>query len=512
MDPVSLFLLTVAAIFLIGIIGELVFEKTGVPDVVWLMLVGIVLGPATGVVGREQLMAIAPYFGALTLVIVLFDGGSELRLKELSSALPRGSLLAVLSFSLSLVVIAPVSMAAAWSGILPSSWTWLHGLTLAAIIGGSSSVVVMPALRMARLPATMANLVNLESALTDVLCVVVTGACVDILASGDGESAGAAVTLAKSFGIGLAVGGTAGMLSLLVLRRLKKSQYAYPITLGALLILYVLIDELGGSAALGILTMAVLVGNAPSLSKAVGLAKAASLGRGVQTIHDQITFIIKSFFFTFIGAMLGPPWSMVAFGALLGAFLLLSRIPAVLVATARGNFTAPEKKLITVCLPRGIAAGVLALLPYQNGVPGTELLPVVVFAAVLTTIVFFAVGFPLFKRGLPQGAEVPLAAMAGLPADASATAWPADASTTGWAADGNQPAAAPTPGPPATTPEPPQEPDATRVDDPTATAGAPHQAGGVAVALPLRADATSESEAIPLTRPQTPPGGPRRSD
>ena len=39
MDPVSLFLLTVAAIFLIGIAGEIVFERTGVPDVVWLILV-----------------------------------------------------------------------------------------------------------------------------------------------------------------------------------------------------------------------------------------------------------------------------------------------------------------------------------------------------------------------------------------------------------------------------------------------------------------------------------------
>ena len=57
----------------------------------------------------------------------------------------------------------------------------------------------------------VANLVNLESALTDVLCVVVTGACVDILASGSADAAMAAVTLGKSFGIGLAIGGVAGL-------------------------------------------------------------------------------------------------------------------------------------------------------------------------------------------------------------------------------------------------------------------------------------------------------------
>ena len=49
-------------------------------------------------------------------------------------------------------------------------------------------------------------------------------------------------------------------------------------------------------------------------------------------------------------------------------------------------------------LPRGMAAGVLALLPAQQGLTGTERFPVVVFAAVLTTVVLFAVGFPILKR------------------------------------------------------------------------------------------------------------------
>ena len=70
MNPVDLFLLVIAAIFVIGVIGEIIFEKTDVPDVVWLILVGILIGPVLGWVSREGLVQIAPYFGALTLVIV----------------------------------------------------------------------------------------------------------------------------------------------------------------------------------------------------------------------------------------------------------------------------------------------------------------------------------------------------------------------------------------------------------------------------------------------------------
>ena len=79
MGPVEVFLLCIAAVFLIGVVGELVFARTGVPDVVWLIVVGVFMGPVFGLVERNMLMGIAPFFGALTLVIVLFDGGVRLR-------------------------------------------------------------------------------------------------------------------------------------------------------------------------------------------------------------------------------------------------------------------------------------------------------------------------------------------------------------------------------------------------------------------------------------------------
>lgn len=450
MDPVSIFLLIIAAIFIIGIAGELVFEKTGVPDVAWLIVVGIVLGPITGTVTREQLMSVAPYFGALTLVIVLFDGGSELRLDELRAAAGRGSALAVAGFVASILVLAPASMLASAMGILPESWTWLHGVMLGAILGGSSSVVIMPALAKAGLAPKLTNLLNLDSALTDVLCVVVTAACIDIAVSGSADAGVAALALGKSFGIGLGMGCVAGLLSLFVLRRLKRSAYAYPLMLGGLLVLYVMVDEAGGSAALGILAVAVMAGNAPALSKVVGLAKTASLGRGVQSVHDEITFIIKSFFFTFIGAMLGPPWGLVTLGIVIGLLLLAARVPASWVATMGAGFSTPARGVVAVAMPRGMAAGVLAMLPAQSGVVGTEQLSVVVFATVFTSILIFASGFPVLKRRLARldpaslvaPAQPKRSADASMTADASTTDFPLGAPAEETAID-PQPAPAP---------------------------------------------------------------------
>ena len=309
-------------------------------------------------------------------------------------------------------------------------------ILLGTILGGSSSVVIMPALRQAGLSSRISNLVNLESALTDVLSVVATGAVIQLMIprSGGAEAVSAPVMLLKNFGIGVGIGLVAGMMAVLVLRPMRKSVYAYPLTLGGLLSLYVLVDELGGSAALGILTAAVMIGNAPTLSKAIGLAKEARLGKNVKGVHGEFAFIIKSFFFCFIGAMLGPPWGGLLFGVFIGLVLLIARLPNVYLMTAKAGFSKPARGLVAILFPRGMAAGVLAMMPHQFGVPNTRELPVVVFAAVFTTILLFAVGFPLFKKRLPPEDLIteeeakgllpdPTASMTGLP-DASMSAAP----------------------------------------------------------------------------------------
>ena len=403
MSDVSLFLLVVASIFVIGIVGEVVFTRTGIPDVVWLIVTGIFLGPIFGLVSRNDLQVAAPYFGALTLVVVLFDGGSKLRLGELSLAAGRGTLLAIVGFLLTVAFLMPVVMLGVVAGLLPSEWTWLQCLLVGTILGGSSSVVIMPALSKAGLSSKITNLVNLESALTDVLSVVATGACLAIAtARGEAVSASAAGgMLGQSFGLGIAGGFVAGVFSVIALRQVRKSGYAYPLILGMLMFLYVAVDESGGSAALAILVAAVVIGNGPSVSRVIGLAKEARLGSSLVGVHDEMTFIIKSFFFCFLGAMLGPPVGLLLFGVVLGIVIFLARLPNIVIATAKSGFSKEAKQLIAVLLPRGMAAGVLAMMPYQAGIPHTKDLPVLVFAAVFTTILLFAAGFPILKKRLP---------------------------------------------------------------------------------------------------------------
>jgi cell volume regulation protein A len=406
MDPLALNLIMIAGLFLLGAAGEMIFARTQVPDVVWLIVAGVILN-ATGLVDPSALDDVLPLFAALTLIIILFEGGSKLVVQDLVKSAPRASILAVFSFILSTTVVTLMVLGGSAIGMLPEEWGLMHGIMIGAMLGGSSSLIVMPSMELAKVEEKVANLVGLESALTDALCVVVTVAMIGILAPGGDGAASASATaavLGKSFGIALLIGVVAGWVWMPIMARMRGNPHAYPVTLAALLFLYVAVDASGGSAAMGILAFAIVVGNADTLMTMVGFRAAddgpVELDQDLRTVHTQISFIIKSFFFTFIGLKLTPPWSLLMAGVVLGIGLLVARVPAVQ-AVARGEFTHADRQLITVSLPRGMAAGVLATLPAQEGIPGTEDLPSMVFAAVVMSIAVFAFGFRKIRSGAP---------------------------------------------------------------------------------------------------------------
>ena len=56
------------------------FSKRRIPDVLLLMLIGILVGPVSGWVKPEQLNDVGPIFASLTLLFILFDSGIDMRL------------------------------------------------------------------------------------------------------------------------------------------------------------------------------------------------------------------------------------------------------------------------------------------------------------------------------------------------------------------------------------------------------------------------------------------------
>src|SRR3989304_817642 len=91
-------LLAAAVTIFLGVIGEAFFKRTGIPDIAFLMVLGIIIGPVLGIIQPEVVIEIVPYFAALALIIIMFDGGLHLDIKSIAKTAHFALLLAILGF------------------------------------------------------------------------------------------------------------------------------------------------------------------------------------------------------------------------------------------------------------------------------------------------------------------------------------------------------------------------------------------------------------------------------
>jgi len=403
MDVISQMLIVVSSLILLGAIGEFVFEKTGIPDAIWLVAAGVLLGPVMHVVPHELLEPAIPYFGAVALTVILTGGAYRLQLRDVASAAPRGLLLAIVGFGCSLLGICVFF----WTGI---HYGWLsespvtYWLMVGGIVGGTSALVVMPAAATGKLEARVARTLEVESSATDALCVVVAMALIDLIVQGDAEVTAPIVTLVRQIGIGIGAGIVWTILLTPFYPTLRGRAHSYTLLIAAMFMLYATTSELHGNGAMAVLVCALLLGNAAIIVPRVipgaypDSFVASETGRVTQ---EQLTFLIKSFFFVLIGLMFPADPRSILLGVAAGFVLLLFRIPAVAISLRGCGFTTKQLTLAVVAIPRGLAAGVLSTLPLARRVPGSEDLAGPVFAMIVTTILLFALGTAVANR-LPE--------------------------------------------------------------------------------------------------------------
>lgn len=74
------------------------FRKTNIPDVLVLMVVGILIGPVFGIITPEDFGKVGPVIATIALVVILFEGGTSLNLEVLGKSLKTTGLLAFSCF------------------------------------------------------------------------------------------------------------------------------------------------------------------------------------------------------------------------------------------------------------------------------------------------------------------------------------------------------------------------------------------------------------------------------
>jgi cell volume regulation protein A len=383
--------LVAAVIIILGFLGEEFFKRTSIPDSILLLLFGVLLGPIFQLFAHEELLAITPYFAALALIIILFDGGLNMDIREAIKNSPRALVLAITGWIINVLVTAFLCK-------YLLGWRLLNGLLLGSIVGGGSSIIVIALIRKLKVTEKIETVLSLESILTDVLCTVGAFTAINIILSGEVSLGTALGSVGVAFGVGILVGLGFGVAWLVILERLKGKPNAYMLTLAMLFLTFVVASNLGGNGALSALFFGLIIGNSRPIARLLKFRTTVSIDSHVRDFHSQISFLIRSFFFVFTGLLFSlSSFTSLFFGLFLSLIFLGIRFVVVKMAAVKSELHEYET-LMTIMFPRGLAAAVLASLPLTSGVPDSQFFPEIAFIVIITTIVITTVGVAVFKK------------------------------------------------------------------------------------------------------------------
>jgi cell volume regulation protein A len=391
LDPAVIAFLVAAVIIILGFLGEEFFKRTSIPDSILLLLFGVLLGPIFQLFAQEELLAITPYFAALALIIILFDGGLNMNIHEAVKNSPRALVLAISGWILNVLVTAALCK-------VLLGWRLLNGLLLGSIVGGGSSIIVIALIRKLKVTEEIETVLSLESILTDVLCTVGAFTAINILISGEVSLGTALGSVGIAFGVGILVGLGFGIAWLVILEKLKGKPNAYMLTLAVLFLTFVVTTNLGGNGALSALFLGLMIGNSRPIAKLLKFRTTVSIDDNVRDFHCQISFLIRSFFFVFTGLLFSfSSLTSLFFGLFLSFAFLGIRFIIVKMATLKSELHDYET-LMTIMFPRGLAAAVLASLPLTMLGSDYQVFPEIAFIVILTTIIVCTIGVAFLKK------------------------------------------------------------------------------------------------------------------
>lgn len=376
----------------IGFVGALIFlahlfaaisSRTRIVDGVFLLGIGLLLGPVFHLVEPADFGKVGPVFTAVALVMILFEGGLELRLDTLRKSLPGTVMLCLTSFASSLALVA---LGAHSVGQLD----WLSSLTMGAMVGGTSPVVVIPLVRQLQLRRGASALLSLEAAVSDVFAIVVSLGLIEAQTMGRVRIGHLIINMVLAFLMAIAFGAVSGMIWSGALKKIRTLKNAIFTTPALLFIIYGFLESMGYAGAIAALAFGVVLGNAASLRipiirRALPLSP-VSLNHTEKILFSEVGFLLKTFFFVYIGLSINlyDNWLLFVSLVLVGMLMLIRPLVAWI---SISRTTHPrDASIVAVMVPRGLAAAALASLPLNYGLPNGQFMQNIAYGVILFSI------------------------------------------------------------------------------------------------------------------------------
>ena len=394
--------LTIAIIGLLIFMAHLfseIFSRKRIPDVLFLIIIGLFIGPIFHWISPERLGNAGSLFSGITLVTILFESGTQLGFSTLKDSFKGALKLTALNFILSAVAIWLVG----WLIIgLGSSISMILG----CILGGTASAVVIPIVRQMRMSEKPAIMLILEAAIGNVFSIVLALALMQAIQSKHLEFGAILGNIFSSFILATIMGLFGAIFWALILDRIRNIKYSILTTPAFVFIIYGINEWMGFSGAIAALAFGIGLANINTIYNA-WLKKfikkvPVNLNETERSLFSELVLLLKTFFFIYVGISIQlKQWQPIVIGLGISILLFVIRIPAVRFAISKKEGI-PDKELafMSALNPKGLTAAVLATqaLIYIPNPETAIFLRNIVFSVILFSIVINSILIPLIDR------------------------------------------------------------------------------------------------------------------
>jgi cell volume regulation protein A len=323
------------------------------------------MGNVSGVIDKTLFIELAPFMSVLALSIILFEAGINANIRLFGETLGKATVLSTLTILSSIVAVGMILSII----FLPLEFDLLQGMLLGAMVGGTSTVAVYGILkstyRTREDQSSAQVLLTLESVISDPICIILSITLIKMIMQPDILFIDGIRDIMYVFISSFFVGLFLGIIWANIISRLR-GPYTYMITLAVLFSCYIGAERIlgEGAGAMTALTFGLAIVNYNYLMMRLGLNWRISLNTiHLKELHDEITFLIKSFFFVYIGIISSFSVKYTFLGLGISIVMVFLRF---LIVSVLGNvlrFTIEETIFSQVIYASGLPAFVMSQLP-----------------------------------------------------------------------------------------------------------------------------------------------------
>ena len=364
MESALIFLTYLAIVLLIGLFSTFLAQKLKLPNVLLLLITGIILGNIT--YKESSLVSFPPIFltsiSILALVMIVFDSSSRFKIKEFDKLSMQ-----TLKLSLTFLILNLVFLTL-FIKITLKIESLLTILLFSALMSGTGPAAVLSMLKSSA--SKVFKLLKMESLINTPLVVLLPFIILDFMATVKTELIltkfiDQIIPFLQQFVVGIGAGILVGIVMLKFMKREYSHILSPLVMITAALMTYILAENLKGNGVLAVTTMGLLFGN-------VYVKQKFHLQEFSSIFSNSLEILV----FILIGLMIRIPlsWGFFILSFFLFITYIMVRFIALDLSLRNMKLTTKEKFFMALNAQKGIAVAVVAFTLSTLNIQGIELI------------------------------------------------------------------------------------------------------------------------------------------